>query len=389
MYRLVRNCKTSIIWLSLAHLVCDIYTGFLNPLIPFIAAKLNFTMALATVLVAITQICSNMFQPVFGFFADNINKRLFVFWGLILVSVFIPLAPSAPNVVILTLFMIAGCLGSSFFHPQAMGFVNNFSGKDCSNNMGVFVSIGSLGFAFGPLLAAYIAQTSGLDKISYTSILGLTLAALMFVFVPKLSKIEQPPKHKEFLKSFKDILSNRQMNYLMLIAMMKSLVTNSSCILLPFLWKSMGYSPFYIGSALFLFVFMGSIGSFLSPRVEKRFGSKPIIYFSMWATFPLMLLFAFIYKTMPVASMVVFGTIGFTTMLAQPVVLVWAQKTLPEYKSIAAGFVNGFCWGTVALCLSGLGFVAQKFGIINTIIVLTIIPAFASYFVRFLKCKDM
>ncbi len=389
MYRLVRNCKTSIIWLSLAHLVCDIYTGFLNPLMPFIAAKLNFTMALATVLVAITQICSNMFQPVFGFFADNINKRLFVFWGLILVSVFIPLAPSAPNVVILTLFMIAGCLGSSFFHPQAMGFVNNFSGKDCSNNMGVFVSIGSLGFAFGPLLAAYIAQTSGLDKISYTSILGLTLAALMFVFVPKLSKIEQPPKHKEFLKSFKDILSNRQMNYLMLIAMMKSLVTNSSCILLPFLWKSMGYSPFYIGSALFLFVFMGSIGSFLSPRVEKRFGSKPIIYFSMWATFPLMLLFAFIYKTMPVASMVVFGTIGFTTMLAQPVVLVWAQKTLPEYKSIAAGFVNGFCWGTVALCLSGLGFVAQKFGIINTIIVLTIIPAFASYFVRFLKCKDM
>lgn len=389
MYRLVRNCKTSIIWLSLAHLVCDIYTGFLNPLMPFIAAKLNFTIALATVLVAITQICSNMFQPVFGFFADNINKRLFVFWGLILVSVFIPLAPSAPNVVILTLFMIAGCLGSSFFHPQAMGFVNNFSGKDCSNNMGVFVSIGSLGFAFGPLLAAYIAQTSGLDKISYTSILGLTLAALMFVFVPKLSKIEQPPKHKEFLKSFKDILSNRQMNYLMLIAMMKSLVTNSSCILLPFLWKSMGYSPFYIGSALFLFVFMGSIGSFLSPRVEKRFGSKPIIYFSMWATFPLMLLFAFIYKTMPVASMVVFGTIGFTTMLAQPVVLVWAQKTLPEYKSIAAGFVNGFCWGTVALCLSGLGFVAQKFGIINTIIVLTIIPAFASYFVRFLKCKDM
>ena len=179
------------------------------------------------------------------------------------------------------------------------------------------------------------------------------------------------------------------MNYLMLIAMMKSLVTNSSCILLPFLWKSMGYSPFYIGSALFLFVFMGSIGSFLSPRVEKRFGSKPIIYFSMWATFPLMLLFAFIYKTMSVASMVVFGTIGFTTMLAQPVVLVWAQKTLPEYKSIAAGFVNGFCWGTVALCLSGLGFVAQKFGIINTIIVLTIIPAFASYFVRFLKCKDM
>lgn len=385
MHYIVRNCKSSIIWLSLAHLVCDVYGGFLNPLMPFIASKLGFTMALATVLVAITQICSNMLQPIFGFFADSINKRIFIFWGLILASIFIPLAPSAPNIALLTLFMILGCLGGSFFHPQSMGFVNLFSGKNCSNNMGFFVSMGSLGFALGPLLAAYITQVAGLDKICYTSVLGLTLAFMMFLFVPKLSNMKEPPEHKEFLKSFKNILSNRQMNYLMLIAMMKSLVTNSSCILLPFLWKSMGYSPFYIGFALFLFVFAGAVGSFMSPRVEKLFGSKPVIYFSMLATFPLMILFALIYKTMPVASMIVFGIIGFTTMLAQPVVLVWAQRTLPEYKSIAAGFVNGFCWGTVALCLSGLGFVAQKFGIINTIIVLTTIPAFASYFVKFLQ----
>lgn len=384
MKHLEQNCKTSIIWLSLAHLACDTYTGFLNPLMPFIAAKLGFTMALATILVAITQICSNMFQPIFGFFADNINKRFFVFWGLILVSIFIPLAPSAPNIVILTLCMIIGSLGSSFFHPQSTGFVNFFSGTNCSNNMGIFISLGSFGFALGPLLAAFIAQTAGLEKIVFTSVFGLTLAALMFLFVPKLSN-SAPPPHKDFIKSFQNILSNNQMKLLILIAMMKSLVTNSTCILLPFLWKSMNYSPFYIGFALFLFVFAGAIGSFLSPHVEKRVGSKSVIYFSMWATFPLMVLFSLIYKTMPVVSMFVFGIIGFTTMLAQPVVIVWAQKTLPEYKSITAGFVNGFCWGVVALCLSGLGYVAQKFGIVNTIIVLTLVPAIFSYYVRFLN----
>lgn len=388
MKHLVRNCKTSIIWLSIAHFVCDTYTGFLNPLMPFIAAKLGFTMALATVLVAITQICSNMFQPIFGFFADNINKRLFVFWGLILVSVFIPLAPSMPNVVLLTLCMVAGSLGSSFFHPQSTGFVNFFSGTNCSNNMGMFVSMGSLGFALGPLLAAFIAQTVGLEKTIFTSILGLSLAALMFLFVPKLSTSQPKPKQKDFISTFKDILTNNQMKLLILIAMMKSLVTNSTCILLPFLWKSMDYSAFYIGFALFLFVFSGAIGSFLSPHIEKRAGSKTILYFSMWATFPLMILFSLIYKTMPVASMIVFAIIGFTTMLAQPVVIVWAQKTLPEYKSITAGFVNGFCWGVIALMLSGLGLVAQHFGIVETIIVLTLIPALASYSVHFLKDRN-
>lgn len=383
----MQNAKKAIIWLCLGHLIADVYSGFLNPIMPFIASKLGFTMAVATVIISISHICSSMLQPVFGFFADNILKRFFIFWGLILSSVFIPLTPLAPNVQILLLFMILGSLGGSFFHPQSMGFVNFFSGKDCSNNMGIFISMGSLGFAFGPLLAALITQVLGLHMISYTSIFGIILAGMMFFCVPKLSKIEKVPEHKEFLKSFKDILSNRQMNYLMLISMMKSLITNSSCILLPFLWKSMNCTPFYIGFALFLFVFAGAIGSFLSPKVERLVGSKPIIYFSMWATLPMMILFALTYKTNPALSLFVFFIIGFTTMLAQPVTMVWAQKTLPEYKSIVAGFINGFCWGIVALCMSILGAVAQRYGIMNVLVALSVIPACSSYFIKYLKEK--
>lgn len=383
--RTIQSSNNAIIWLCLAHLVCDVYGGFLNPIMPFIAAKLGFSMAIATVLMAITQICSNMLQPIFGFFADNNLKRFFIFWGLILASIFIPLASSAPNIVLLNIFMILGCLGGSFFHPQSMGFVNFFSGENCSKNMGIFVSLGSLGFALGPLIAAFITQNAGLDKIWYTSSFGLILALLMFLFVPKLSSLEKKPTQKDFIKSFKEIFINRQMNYLMLIAMMKSLVTNSSCILLPFLWKSLGYTPTYIGFALFLFVFAGAIGSLISPFAEKRHGSKSVIYFSMFGTFPMMIVFGLVYKTMPILSLIIFALIGFITMLAQPVTLVWAQKTLPEYKSIVSGLVNGFCWGTVALILSFLGLIAEKFGIINVLIILTFFPVISSYFVKFLK----
>ena len=381
----LQNTKNAIIWLCLAHLFADVYSGFLNPIMPFIAAKLGFSMAVATIIISISHICSSMLQPIFGFFADNILKRFFIFWGVILASLFIPLTPAAPNVFILLIFMILGSLGGSFFHPQAMGFINYFSGKDCSNTMGIFMSMGSLGFAFGPLMATWITQFLGLDVVSYTSLFGLALAFMMFIFVPKLSRIEKQPEHKDFIISFKEILGCRQMNYLMLVAMMKSLITSSSCILLPFLWKSMGYSPIYIGFALFLFVFAGALGSFLSPKAERIFGSKPVVYFSMWATFPMMLIFGLIYKPQPVLSILVFFIIGFTTMLAQPVTMVWAQRTLPKYKSIVAGFINGFCVGTVALCMSVLGAVAQKFGIMNVLIILSTVPAMASYFVKFLK----
>lgn len=377
--------KKALAWLNTAHFTNDIYTGFINPIMPFIAAKLGFTMAIATVLIAITQICSNMLQPIFGFFADNMLKRFFIFWGLILSSFFIPLAPSAPNIYILTLFMVLGSLGSSFFHPQALGFIKIFSGKNLNKNMGIFVSMGSLGFAFGPLIAAFITQFASLDKIFLTSFFGLTLAVLMFTFIPKLSLSEQAIPQKDFIKSFKEISSNKQMKYLMLVSMLKTLVTNSTCVLLPFLWKTMNYTPFYIGFALFLFVFAGAIASFLSPKIESKLGSKSIIYLSLWGTLPLMVCFALAYKTMPIFSLIIFSLIGFITMLAQPVTLVWAQKTLPEYKSVVAGIINGFCWGTIAFCLTFLGIVAEKFGIINVLIILTTVPILASGFVKKLK----
>ena len=384
----VKQSQKAIIWLCMAHFVCDIYTGFLNPIMPFIAAKLGFSMAIATVILSISQICSNMFQPVFGFFADNILHRFFIFWGLILVSTFIPLAPSAPCVPVLIICTVLGCLGSSFFHPQSMGFVNKFSGMDvrlCSSNMGLFISLGTVGFALGPLIAAVIVQNLGLGVVSWTSILGLTLAALMFLFVPKLSLMEKKPEHKKFFKSFNEILSCTQMDFLILIAMMKSLIANSCGILLPFLWKNMGHSPLYIGSALFLFIFAGAIGSFLSPKLENLMGSKFVIYFSMWATFPMMIAFALTYKAHPTLSMIIFGIMGFTTMLAQPVVMVWAQRTMPEYRSVVAGFINGFCWGLVAICMSFLGAVAQKFGIMTVLTAISILPAIASYYVKYLK----
>ena len=379
------NTQKAIIWLCLAHLIVDVYSGFLNPIMPFIAEKLQFSMATATVIISISHICSSMLQPIFGFFADNILKRFVIFLGLILASVFVPLTPVVTTIPLLLVCMILGSIGNSFFHPQSIGFVNYFSGKDCANNMGVFISLGSFGFALGPLLAAYITQILGLDKILYTSLFGLILAFLMFFFVPKLSKYEEQPRKKSFLVSFKEILSNKQINYLMLISMMKTLVTNSCCILLPFLWKSIGHTPFYIGLSLFLFVFLGSIASLLSPKAERLWGAKTILYISMCATLPQIIIFALIYKSHPVLSMVIFGLIGFTTMLAQPVTLVLAQKALPQYRSIIAGFINGFCWGIIALCLSILGSFAQNFGIINVLIFLSIIPVICSKYVSFIK----
>jgi FSR family fosmidomycin resistance protein-like MFS transporter len=325
-----------------------------------------------------------MLQPFFGFFADNTLKRIFVFWGLILISIFIPLTPLASNVGLLIVFMILGSLGGSFFHPQGTGFVHKFASPN-SNAMGLFMSFGSIGFSLGPLLAAFVVQYMGMEKLPMTTIAGLVTAGLMFNFVPKLSASSEVVEKKKFFTTFVEIFRNQQIRYLLMISMMKTLVTNSACILLPFLWRDMGCSPFYIGAALFSFIFAGGIGSFVSHKIETLIGTKPLFCVSMCTTFPLIIGFALTYETRPVLSLIFFLLMGFVTMLAQPVTVVMAQKIMPEYKSVLAGLMVGFSWGVVAVALSVIGAIAERVGIINTLIVLFIFPIFATYFVKRLK----
>lgn len=374
----------AITWLSAAHFINDAYSGFLNPIMPFLAAKIGITMAIATVILSIAQVCASIFQPIFGFFADNILKRAFIFWGLIFGSLFIPIGTNAPNALILTICVILGNLGGSFFHPQALGFIARFSVENFVLNMGIFISAGTIGFSIGPITSAYIAQHFGFDKIPYLAILGLIFALLMFKNVPKISGGIIKIEHKEFKKSFKDILSNKYMNILIVVSIMKTLISNSAMILLPFLWKDMGHNPTYIGTALFLFLLLGGVGSLLSGKIEETIGVRKVFYISMILTFPIMALFLAIYKLHPILSVAVFALMGFTTMLAQPVLLVMAQRILPDYKSIVSGFINGFSWGIVAVILSVIGFSAQAFGIAKVIIIVAFLPVIFSYFVRFL-----
>lgn len=375
--------KRALIWLGGGHFINDIYTGVLNPIMPFIAAKIGISMAVATIILTISHIFSSLLQPLFGFLADNNVKRSFIFWGLILSSIFIPLSALAHNPFILILFIIIGSIGSSLFHPQALGFASKFAKySDAGKAMAVFVAMGTLGYSCGPIVSSAITQFLGMPKMPLMTVVGCAWALLMFCFVPKLSNIEQIKDKIDFKTAFKRILSNRKLNILNLIAMMKTMISSACFILLPFLWKNMGYRPFYIGMALFAFIFAGGIGSLVSSNIEKKIGSANVFYISMISTLPLMILFVLSCRPHPTLSLIIFIIMGFVTMMATPVTMLMAQNVLPEYRSIISGFINGFSWGVVAIAMSMLGFVAENFGITNVLLFVAVIPAICSILVK-------
>ncbi|MBP3821619.1 MFS transporter [bacterium] len=372
------------IWFSAGHFINDIYTGFLNPIMPFIAERISISMPVATIILSCSHIFSSLFQPIFGYFADNMRKRALIFWGLIFTSIFISLAPTSNNIWLMILFIVLGSLGSSLFHPQSLGLISKFTTSDLSRNIGIFIACGTIGFSMGPLFSSAIAQYLGLSKMPILSIIGVFWAFMMFKMVPKFSNTASTKPHINLLEAFKDILSNRKLNILNLIALLKSLIQTSCSILLPFLWKSEGYTQFEIGSSLFAFLLFGGIASFLSPKFEKKIGTANVFYISMITTCPLMLLFMFTYKTAPVLSFVIYAIMGFVTMFATPVTMSMAQSVLPQYKSIIGGFINGFSWGIVAVAMSIIGYIAEATSIVPVLVVISFIPALCSFTVKFL-----
>lgn len=380
--------KKAVAWLTLGHGMADSYSGFINPILPFIVANIGASLAMATCAMSASQLFSSMMQPVFGFIADKWRKRFFIFWGIIMASVFLSLTGLVHNIWQLALCLILGGVGVGFYHPQATGFVVRYSGKNLAQNMSIFIAAGTIGYSVGPIISSTITQFFGITKLPLAASWGIIFALLGFVFVPKISDQPAEKDTTSFKTAVSDIFKNKTVRILIMVSALKSLVTSSFSVLLPFYWKSLGYSAFQIGIAVFLFLTVGAFGTYISSKYEKLIGYKNVFYTSLIVPFILTVIFVSLLKLSPVLSFILFILTGFVTMLSVSINMVMAQRTMPQYKSMISGFIAGFSWGIVGVLLPLIGFVAQNIGIIKVLVIISFIPFLLSYFVKYLPDKQ-
>jgi len=376
--------KKAVITLWSGHFAVDSYSGFVNPIMPFLAANLGISMAASTFILSLSHVCSSLMQPIFGYLSDRWKRRFFMFFGLMLASIFSPMIGIAHNVYALAFFLILGSIGNGFFHPQATSFINiNSSPKELTKNMSIFLAMGSLGFSLGPMISSFFVEFFSPDKLSFTSILGIVVAILILINVPKISNLPINTDKIHLRKAVKEIFTSKPVTILIMFSILKSLATQSMSILLPFLWKSLGYSAMSIGTLLFCFLIAGAFGTVASAKLETLMGTKKVMVMAFCAIFPLTVLFALTYKIFPAISFVFYILIGFFAMLSVPINMVLAHQVMPQYKSIISGFIGGFSWGVVGFSMSLCGLLAQNYGIIQVLLAVSLLPAIFSVFVKY------
>ncbi len=381
--------KRALFGLSFGHFNIDLYAALLVPLYPLITSKLGINLALISSIIALGHLVSSMMQPVFGFIADKLRHRVFMVWGLVLASIFIPLTIKTNTVFLFGLFLLSGMVGNAFFHPQVSAMVKDFNknNPDLSRSMGIFLGLGTIGYAIGPYIATFLVENFGQNALLYMIIPGILSSIFIYFFVPKM-----PPKDcyikENFFYIMKEIIRNKTCMFLMFVSIIKSAVSISFGTYIPFLLKTNGFNLSQTGIIVTLFFISGGLATIVSSKIEKYINANGVVVLSFLSILPLTLAFLALLKTYKIFSVILFILTGFFILLSVGIILVHAQKAMPKYVGVISGVMQGFSWGLGALFLAPLGLIGQNFGVDKILILMASIAFFVGLYTAKNKCLN-
>lgn len=262
--------KRALRGLSAGHFAIDLYAAVLIPLYPVIAQRLEINLAVISLIIAIGHSVSSILQPVFGHISDKLHKRVFMFFGIIFSSIFIPLGFIAPNAFILTLCLMLGIIGNAFYHPQVTSIIKDFYKENLklSHAIGVFLGFGTIGYAMGPYLSTYALQVLGDKNYVYIAFAGIFIAILMLFYVPKINK-KECINNTNFTAAIKEIVKNKTCIFLIIITVIKAALVMSFGTYMPFILKKFDFPITHTGLVLTLFYIAGGFSMIISSRLEK------------------------------------------------------------------------------------------------------------------------
>ncbi|MBI4537001.1 MAG: MFS transporter [candidate division NC10 bacterium] len=335
----------------LAHAVIDGSVNTLPVILPVLADRFHLNYAQIGLAAALLNLFSSVIQPGFGYLADRWHTRWFIPAGIAWTGALLGTLGFVPSFLALLAVIVCTGFGSAAFHPVASIAVARASGSQRGFGMSLFSAGGNLGFAIGPVIAAWLMTRFGLPgtvAIAAPSLLmALALQACREEFEVATPRPAAAPRQKTAPIPW------RQLGILCAAIILRSWAYSGLLIFIPLLLREQGVSLETTGYALFVFLFSGAVGGLIGGHLSDRVGLQQVMAISLLAFPPLM-----------AAAMVVPGALRWilwalagTALLASfSVTTVFAQELIPERLGLASGLSLGLAFGAggVGVGLSGM-----------------------------------
>ena len=365
----MNNSQKALIGCGLGHFALDLYAAILIPLYPYLSEKLGINLATISIVIALSHSLCSFLQPVFGYISDKTVKRIFIFLGIIVCSLFFPLAFYSPNPVVLTLLLVLAIAGNASFHPQATLILKQYS-SNLSKAMGIFLGLGTIGYSFGPYLSTFVLKNLKENNYIYISLFGLVVCLLVYFITPKITKIKN--EKTNFFEAIKEIIKNKVCMFLVLITVIKAALVMSFGTYIPFLLKDYGFSLTNVGLIMTLFFVMGGLSMIISSKIEKYTKLNGLIFLSFTPILPILLLTFYFLNISKFLATISIISIGFFILLQAGAILAHACKIV-KASGIISGVIQGFTLAIGSLLLIPFGFLAQNLGVKFVLILISLI----------------
>ncbi|GAW29075.1 MFS transporter [Carboxydocella sp. ULO1] len=349
--------------LALNHFWIDFYMNFVPPLLYLLGKERGLTLGQQSTLMLVLSMFSATLQPLLGLWADSRGKG----WHLAVTGAIISLAMTAvawvPGLPFMLLAVSLAGMANALYHPLGSVVTTQVAAYNKGSVLSAYITAGSLGYAFTPVIAVPIALHYGLVSTAWLAIPGVITSLLLAI-----SSVASVRINPQSTTSAASLLRQqwRQLPLMPLI-LLNLIVSLRSWIQMAFnsfavqLMVEKGYRGEIAGLALTWFLFAGTIGTLMAGRWADRWGARRVFWFSMSAAV------VFLGLTLVSNGWLLWlnlGLLGAALSASFPLTIVMAQELLPDFAGMASGMMQGLGFGLGSLGLFLTGHQAESSGLI-------------------------
>jgi len=344
---------SKVVSISFAHLVHDIYSSFLAPILPLLIEKFGLSYTLASIL-SIVQRVPNILNPLVGIIADNYPVRMFVILSPLITAISMSLLGIAPNYVMLCILLFVAGFSAVFFHAPSPVLVKEISGNKVGKGMSFYMIGGEIARTIGPLIILGAVSIWGLEGSFKLMPFGILASVIIYI---KLKNVDTH-KHAKGNKEARVWITFRKVLPLFLIMsgliFFRQFMKSGLTAFLPTYFGDFKNQEYWI-SVMSLVVYEGAgiLGTLFGGVLSDRLGRKKILIISGILSPILMLVFL---HSNGVMVFTVLFLVGLFQFASSPVLLAYIQEidsSHPSFVNSIYMFLN-FSFGSLTLLFFGM-----------------------------------
>jgi len=375
-----QSAARSVIRLSAAHIVADIYLPVITAILPLLMASYGFSFFLAGLLVTAYNVTSSMMQPVFGWMSDRYGFVIHVSVSLLISAVFISAMGLSGNYFLLLVFAAMAALGHAAFHPNALSLVARFCNPGNRGRLiSIFVVGGNLGYAIGPILAAVIVTWYGLPGLPLLIIPAAVMALVLWKSFPRrktgLPDTREPTSEVRTRLPFLPVFA------LFSASTLRAWVVFCAIAYFPPLLIARGLDLVMADLLVTGMLLSGVAGQIAAGYLSDQYGRKEFVIAGSLLAVPSFLGFIFLTGVSSLVSLMVFG---FALWSGLAVMLAMAHEMVPGKVGLTSGIMLGAALGVGGLGVAVTGVLADSFSLETALYILPVLILAACVIVYYL-----